>query len=204
MAYIGNWPLAPTARIVGAALILIYTSAEGLAASAQGSDQHVPAAVSPPAAPNGGPSLNGRPRASQKQFPVDEALLEARISKLHKDLQITRAEEPQFAAFADTMRSSARAMHAVLLEQIKNMDLKAVNALFFYQKRIAIENESLEKLVPAFQTLYANMSNEQKADADTIFHLHLGEFVASAATIERDFRDTEVCSCRNEGQSCGK
>jgi LTXXQ motif family protein len=204
MACIGNWPLAATAQIVAAALILICTSAEGLTASPQGSDQHAPATPSPSVAPDGGPSLPGRPRASQKQFPVDEALLEARISKLHKDLQITRAEEPQFAAFADTMRSSARAMHAVLLEQIKNMDLKAVNALLFYQKRVAIENESLKKLVPAFQTLYANMSNQQKVDADAIFHLHLGEFVASSPAIERDIRDREVCSCRNEGPSRGK
>jgi periplasmic protein CpxP/Spy len=203
MACIGNRPLAATAQIVSAALILIGASAHGLTASPQGSDQHVPAAP-PSAAPDGGPSLTGRPRASQQQLPVDEALLEARISKLHQDLQITRAQEPQFAAFADTMRSNARAMHAVLLEQIKNMDLKAVNALLFFQKRIAIENESLKKLVPAFQTLYANMSNQQKVDADTIFHFHLAELVASAPTIERDVRDTAVCSCRHEGQSGGK
>jgi hypothetical protein len=203
MAYIGNWPLAATAQIVGAVLILICASAEALRASPQKSDQ-VPAAPSASAAPNAGPSLNGRPRLSQKPLPVGETLVEFRISKLHKDLQITRAEEPQFAAFADTMRSSARAMHAVLREQIKNMDLKAVNALLFYQKRIAIEKQSLEKLVPAFQTLYANMSKQQKVEADTIFHLRLAEFVASAPMIERDMRNTEVCSCRNEGQSRGK
>lgn len=204
MAYIGNWPLAATAQIVGTALILICTAAEGLATSPQGSNQPVPAFPSASAAPNGGANVNGRPRPSQKRLTVDEALLESRISKLHKDLQITHAEEPQFTAFADTMRSSAKAMHAVLLEQIKNMDLKAINALLFYQKRIAIENESLEKLVPAFQILYENMSSRQKVEADTIFHLHMAELVASGPMIACDLPDTKVCSCRNDSQSRGK
>lgn len=97
------------------------------------------------------------------------AHVDARIEKLHKQLQITAEQEPQFKAFADVMRGNAQAMHALFQERGKKTDHTAVANLRWYAQLTAAHAEGLNKLVPAFDALYQSLSDKQKETADQVF-----------------------------------
>lgn len=97
------------------------------------------------------------------------AHVEARISKLHKDLDITEAQEPQFKAFADVMRSNAQAMHALFQQRGQSTDNTAVAHLRWYAQLTAAHADALNKLIPVFDALYQTMSEKQKEAADRVF-----------------------------------
>lgn len=97
--------------------------------------------------------------------------VEADIAQLHQRLQITPAQEPQFAAFAAVMRENARAMPAGPPPGNPN----AVEAL-----RLAIQYgqqdlDGMRRLLPALQTLYASLSPAQRRTADQVFRQGPGE-----------------------------
>src|SRR5579872_6629582 len=55
------------------------------------------------------------------------ARVEARIKQLHAQLQITAAEEPQWAQFAETMRANAREMDEAATQRAEK--LSSMNAV---------------------------------------------------------------------------
>src|SRR6516225_2602315 len=95
--------------------------------------------------------------------------VEIRISDLHEKLRITPAQEPQFKAYADVMRSNAQAMQALLQQEVQDAEATAVNVLRSYERLTATHAEAMTKLVPIFETLYISLSEEQKKVADKIF-----------------------------------
>ena len=95
--------------------------------------------------------------------------VEIRISNLHEKLRITPAQEPQFKAYADMMRSNAQAMQALLQQEVQDAEATAVNVLRSYERLTATHAEAMTKLVPIFETLYISLSEEQKKVADKIF-----------------------------------
>ena len=95
--------------------------------------------------------------------------VETRISDLHEKLHITPAQEPQFKACADVMRSNAQAMQALLQQEVKDAEATAVNVLRSYERLTATHAEAMNKFVPIFETLYMSLSEEQKKVADKIF-----------------------------------
>lgn len=111
------------------------------------------------------------PQTSRQPTPPDGSVahVEARISKLHKQLHITAAQEPQFKAFADVMRSNAEAMRALFHQRAQSTDMTAVTRLRWYAGLTAAHAEALNKLVPVFDALYQSMSDKQKKTADAVF-----------------------------------
>jgi hypothetical protein len=105
------------------------------------------------------------------------------LDKLHKQLSITAAQEPQWNAYAQVMRDNAAAMDQSAQQENqaiqaragqKSMtaedDLKAYEA--WVDARAAHDqqySDGLKKLVPAFDALYDSMSDQQKKKADTLF-----------------------------------
>lgn len=113
------------------------------------------------------PAPEAAAEPTQAKSPM--AHLDARIERLHRQLQITADQEPQFKAFADVMRGNAQAMHALFQERGKKTDHTAVANLHWYAQLTAAHAEALNKLVPAFDALYQSLSDKQKEIADKVF-----------------------------------
>ena len=128
--------------------------------------QAAPAPASPGAAsPSAGQSAH-----AHRMHPTDPAkYVEARISELHKKLRITPAQEPQFKAYADVMRSNAQAMQDLFQERAKGGGVNALDRLRWYAKLTAAHADAVSKLVPPFEALYQSLSDKQKKTADEIF-----------------------------------
>jgi periplasmic protein CpxP/Spy len=120
------------------------------------------------APPGPAPSTPGTaPPPAARRGPI--ALVEARISELHKELGITAAEEPQFKAYADVMRSNAQMMQLLFQERAQSPDRTATGELRWYAKLTAAHAEAVGRLVPVFEALYQSMSDKQKRVADAVF-----------------------------------
>jgi hypothetical protein len=67
------------------------------------------------------------------------------------------------------MRDNGRAMEAALKQRDAAMGGTAVDDMQAYARVAQTHADAMEKLVPAFQTLYDSMTPEQKANADQVF-----------------------------------
>jgi hypothetical protein len=155
---------AQRAGAAKSALILLSVSAALVAGAPRYADAgNPPAAVliveGPPAPEAGAPT--------EADGPV--AHVEARISKLQKELHITAEQEPQFKAFAEVMRSNAQAMHTLFQQRGQSTDNTAVADLHWYAQLTAAHAEAVNKLIPVFDALYASLSEKQKEKADKVF-----------------------------------
>ena len=105
--------------------------------------------------------------------PVDRA--DERIKQLHTELKITPDQEPKFEKLADVMRENAKDMSSeVEKTDAAKKTAGALDYLKAYPERIQGQADGLKKLVPAFEGLYAVLSDEQKKGADEMF-AHTGE-----------------------------
>jgi hypothetical protein len=106
--------------------------------------------------------------AKPRRSPEERA--EAHIKSLHERLHITAAQEPQWNALAQVMRDNAQHMHmAITQRQEAAKTLTALDDLKAYQAIADAHAQGLQKLIPAFEALYAVMSDEQKGNADAVF-----------------------------------
>lgn len=162
---------------VGAAtiLLLLSNSASLMAASARTTDaaglpgdQRVAQAAPAPAepgAPGAAPSTARQP--AQTRGPA--ARIETRISDLHKKLHITPAQQAQFDAVADVMRSNAQSMQDLFRQRAQHRDRTAPGQLHWYAQLATAHAAAVNKLVPVFDTLYQSLNDEQKKAADAAF-----------------------------------
>lgn len=119
-----------------------------------------PGAASP--APPGG---NGAVRGPRGPWgPV-----EGRIADIHSKLGITAAEEPRFTALAEVMRANAKVMDTLLEQRAQDTDKTAVSTLRWYSRLTDAHAATLNKFVPAFEALYATLSESQRKTADAMF-----------------------------------
>ena len=129
--------------------------------------------VQPPSAAEqqlaqGSPPAASSPSAAPKPGSTD--YVEARIKSLHDQLKITPAQEQQWSAVAQAMRDSAKATGALIAERSKKAkSMSAVDDLQSYQAIAKAHLDGINKLVPAFQALYAAMPDAQKKIADSVF-----------------------------------
>ena len=96
--------------------------------------------------------------------------VEARIADLHKRLKITADEEAQWKQVADVMRQNAAGIEAAIKERAQNAKtMNAMDNLRSYEKIAKAHEDGMQKLIPAFQTLYDSMPDAQKKNADAVF-----------------------------------
>ena len=96
--------------------------------------------------------------------------IEAHIQALHDQLQITKAEEPQWAIFAQQMRDNAEAMGQAFQTRGENLGtMNAVEDLQSYAQIAQIQSENMQKLAASFQTLYNGFPPAQQKLADEVF-----------------------------------
>jgi len=101
-------------------------------------------------------------------------LVEIMISNMRTRLRVTAAEQSQFDAVADVMRTNAKAMETLLAERGHGTDQSAVASLHWYEKLTDAHAAVLKNFTPAFETFYATLSASQRRAADAIF-LRLAE-----------------------------
>jgi periplasmic protein CpxP/Spy len=155
------------ARGIAAATLL---GALGLAGPLSAATPDAPAAAppaqlaqtTPPAAPPPA-ATPAKPRRS----PTER--VETRIKKLHEALHITPDQEQLWAPVAQAMRDGAVVMEQALQQRQQSPSMTAVDDLKNYQAIARAHAQSLEKLVPAFDALYAGLSDDQKKEADVLF-----------------------------------
>lgn len=98
------------------------------------------------------------------------AMVESRITELHTRLKITPAEEPQWTAFTQVMRDNAAHIDQVYAGRGDPQKMTAVEDLHAYANITRAHDEDMQKLIPAFETLYNSFTPEQKKAADEAFH----------------------------------
>src|SRR5208282_4601248 len=147
-----------------AAMIL---GAVSFATPAQADMQLAQAGQAPPPGATPAPP-NAPPPSMIKPAPANR--VESHIKSLHDQLKITPAQESQWAAVAQAMRDSSNQMQTLVQQRAQNSKtMTAVDDLHSYQAIARAHLEGLNKLVPAFETLYASMSDAQKKNADGVF-----------------------------------
>ncbi len=101
------------------------------------------------------------------QRPIDKA--EKQISEMHAKLKITAAQDPQWEAFVKAQRDSAEEMSDLIAKRDATAaTTNAVDDFKAYAKIAQAHADGLKKVIPAFETLYSALSDEQKKIADTM------------------------------------
>ncbi len=101
--------------------------------------------------------------------------VEGRIAFLKAELKITDAQAPQWNAFADTLRSNAKA-HQAMHEQMTKGGMPSAwpDRLAAQQKTLATRLDAVKALEAAAKPLYAALTDEQKRVADQLFASPMG------------------------------
>ncbi|WP_345810717.1 Spy/CpxP family protein refolding chaperone [Paraburkholderia sp. PREW-6R] len=99
-----------------------------------------------------------------------ERNVEDRIAYLHSQLKITPAQETQWNAFADVMRSNGQTMGELFQQRRAAANLSALDDMKQYATIAQAHADGMKKLVDAFDPLYNSFSPEQKKLADATFH----------------------------------
>jgi osmotically-inducible protein OsmY len=144
----------------------------------------LPARAAAPTAGTRPAPVAHNPRAATTTSRVDR--VEDRITMLHATLNITPAQEELWTNVTQVMRDNAKTMDALTttrVEQAKTMN--AVEDLKSYTEITKAHTEGLTKFLPAFEALYASMSDAQKADANTMFRGHQRRPTAAKATMPK-------------------
>ncbi|HEX3953104.1 MAG TPA: Spy/CpxP family protein refolding chaperone [Stellaceae bacterium] len=112
-----------------------------------------------------------------------QARVDARIKQLHAQLRITPTEEPQWTEFAGVMRANAREMDGVIGQRAEKFaTMTAVEDMQSYEQLAQAHVDHLQKLIPAFETLYNAMSPQQKQVADQVFRAGSAARAQAAST----------------------
>ncbi len=107
--------------------------------------------------------------ATASESPANSSV-EARIKQLHRRLHITDAQKTQWDNLAQVMRDNAQAMTD--LQKQRAADAKSMNAVDVvksYSEVIQAHEDGMKKFIPAFESLYNSLSDEQKKTADSMF-----------------------------------
>jgi len=96
--------------------------------------------------------------------------VENRIKTLHDKLKITDDQEADWEKVAQAMRDNEAKIHDLIQTRHQNPDnMTAVDDLQSYQEIAQAHADGLQNLTAAFQTLYNEMSDDQKHNADEVF-----------------------------------
>ena len=150
MKRIGYQFTYPTALAVAAAVLLAFM---------------VLASASPSRAASPEPGLATAGTASKADR------VEARIKELHTKLTITPAQEELWNNVTQVMRDDAKTMEALIKARSENAKtMTAIDDLKSYGEIVEAHADGIRKFIPAFEPLYASMSDAQKKNANLLFH----------------------------------
>ena len=101
--------------------------------------------------------------------------IESRITALHDKLHITSVQEKAWNDVAQQMRDNTKEMKG-LIDNWNSVagKLDALDSLKKHAEMVEAHSKALQKLIPAFEALFNQMSEEQKANAGMVFGGHEG------------------------------
>lgn len=153
---------------LGAAVAQTQTN-PGAASGAPAARPPAPAAAANQAAPAANQAPSNQTAPAQGQQAARDPEVERRITDLHKQLKITQQQEQQFQGFADVMRSNAQVLENMAQQQQQQAKPgNAVDDLRAFQQFEQEHADGLKRLIPAFETLYQALNDQQKKTADTV------------------------------------
>jgi hypothetical protein len=125
-------------------------------------------------APSG---TSGKAAASSRHSATDRStgetvqeMVDQRITDLHTRLRITPQQSQQWDQFAQVMRDNAKEMDDLYRQRASQLGaMSAVQNMQSFEQIEEARAEQMQKLVPAFQALYASFSDQQKTEADRVF-----------------------------------
>lgn len=127
-------------------------------------------AQSPSSPPGKAPSSGTSSAAMAKSDTKRDTAVENHIKDLHAQLEITPAQEAQWAAVAKAMRDSAiETDKAIDKREALVNSANAVDNLNAYGDIAQAHADGVKRLAAAFAPLYASMSDDQKEVADAVF-----------------------------------
>jgi hypothetical protein len=138
-----------------------------------------------------GTSQKAAPRSSHSAMARQpgetmQSLVERRITDLHGKLHITSQQSQQWDQFAQVMRDNAREMDQIYKQRAQKLgSMSAVDNMQSYAQIEQQRAQDVQKLVPAFQTLYSSLSDQQKKTADQIFRNDAADARARHQAAER-------------------
>jgi hypothetical protein len=91
------------------------------------------------------------------------------IARLKSRLGITPAQDGKFAALVAVMRQNATARAAFLRRNPPGRHRNALAELRVQTEAAQLDARGLQRLLPAFQALYASLSEPQQQIADKVF-----------------------------------
>jgi LTXXQ motif family protein len=166
----------PAARTVAAAAFLATLVLASPARAATGDLTHAPTAGTLPAQVMVAQATSSQAPATPNPAPAAKAskskvdYVEARITKLHSTLNITPAQEDLWKNVTQVMRDNAQTMEALTKARAENATtMTAVEDLISYSELVDAHAAGLKKFLPAFEPLFASMSDAQRANANTMF-----------------------------------
>jgi LTXXQ motif family protein len=148
----------------------------GTTSSSTASPSTTSSSAAPAAAPGGttathhATTTHTRTASSRPAGETMEQLAEQRSADLRARLHITPQQQSQWDQFAQVMRDNAKDLDQAYQQRAASFN--AMNAVENMQSYAQIEQaraQDLQKLVPAFQALYASLSDDQKKQADELF-----------------------------------
>jgi hypothetical protein len=99
-----------------------------------------------------------------------EARIEKRIQTLHDKLKITPDQESEWSDVAQAMRDNESGIGSQIeSRQASAKTMTAVEDLESYQKIAQAHADGMSKVISSFSTLYDDMSDMQKKNADQVF-----------------------------------
>jgi hypothetical protein len=112
-----------------------------------------------------------------KQYNAEDAAqrLETRIQTLHDKLKITPEQESEWGDVAQAMRDNESGIgEQIEARQAGSKTMSAVEDLQSYQKIAQAHADGMTKVISSFSTLYDDMSDDQKKNADQVFGQYEG------------------------------
>ncbi len=150
------------------------------AAPAQPAQPSAPATPPPATAAASPTSSHAVPGNSAEQR------VEEHIKELHSQLRITSAEQAQWEQFANVMRDNARDMDQAFAQRMQQYPtMNALQNMQSYEQISEAHAQHLQKLVPAFETLYNAMPEAQKQLADQVFRANAQKKVQTGSNTVR-------------------
>ena len=122
-----------------------------------------------------------RAHHEKRAFSMPGERVEAKLAYLKTALRITPEQQPQWDAFANTLRNQARAQDQRIQEWRAQRDQRderqrptAIHRLERRQKFYTIALENLQQRISAAKPLYAALTPEQQQIADEVLASHGG------------------------------
>lgn len=154
--------MTPASRFLLTVLALV--AAAGMAAPSL-AQPNAPAGEAPAA--QGGAAAQSQPLG---KAPRRESWTDRQLSRLHRQLRISQAQDAAWTHFADATRTAAQHLQQLYEQRAANFEtMNALQNLKDYQRIVAAQAADLDNKVTTFAALYDSLSAEQKETADRMF-----------------------------------